>query len=163
MADLDSITPEGHVSDEVIELRLRRVLGPGDLSHRESATAFLAAGLEYRFGIHLREGGSRVGRIHIRVTDDPLVVSALGHMGYAVEEEHRRNGYATRAIRLITPLGWKLGQETIWVLIESDNVPSRRAVERAGFQFVDEVDTHPKARALGLGPTMSRYSASGRA
>lgn len=159
MGDLASVLPEEPVADGVVELRLIRVVPAGDLSHRSSDTAFLAAAPEYRFAIHRAADGLRVGRIHVRTTEDPTITSVLGHMGYAVDEEHRRLGYASRAIRLLADITWRAGQQVLWVLIESENVPSRRAVERAGFVFVDEVDTSPMALALGLGPRMCRYSA----
>jgi predicted acetyltransferase len=113
---------------------------------------------EYRFAVHRRQDGLRVGRIHLRVTDHPDVVRTLGHMGYDVDEEHRRLGYATRAIRIVSGAAPTLGQARLWVLIEPDNTPSRRAVERVGFDLVDEVDTLPQAIALGLGPRVCRYS-----
>ena len=84
--------------------------------------------------------------------------AVLGHAGFEVDEEHRRRGYATRAIRLLRSVGDHLGQRTLWILIEPGNTPSRRAVERAGFRLVDEIDTLPSARALGLGPRLCRYS-----
>jgi len=149
--------PDGALSDDVIELRLIRFLPAGDLSRRDPTTAFLAAAPEYRFSIHRLVDCVRVGRIHVRITDDPDIVRALGHMGYAVGEEHRRQGYATRAIRLLSAYAARLGQETLWVLIEPENVPSRRAVERAGLRLVDEIDTRPTALALGLGPRVCRY------
>lgn len=98
-----------------------------------------------------------MGRIHLRITDDPRILRALGHSGYAVDEEHRRNGYATRAIRLIVGVGRVFGAMPLRVLIEPDNVASRKAVERAGFDLVDVVETRPEGTALGLGPRVCRY------
>lgn len=152
--------PVSDVSDDAVELRLIRFLPVGDLTKRDEDSAFLSAAPEYRFAIHRREDGLRVGRIHVRITDDPHIAPVVGHMGYAVDEEHRRLGYATRAIRLLTHLATQLGQECLWVLIEPDNIPSRRAVERAGFRLQDEVDTLPPALALGLGPRVCRYTIS---
>jgi predicted acetyltransferase len=151
--------PSGAVlADDAIELRLLRVLHPGDPATRPPETRFLSAALEYRFAIHRRTDGLRVGRIHLRVTDDPLILRALGHAGYAVDEAHRRNGYAARAIRLVAGLAGRCGVAPLWVLIEPDNVASRKAVERAGFHLVDEVDTLPEGTALGLGPRVCRYT-----
>jgi|GEM_PF-6002857 len=155
---LDLIPPDAVLADEAIELRLLRVLMPGDADARPPEARFLAPALEYRFAIHRRTDGLRVGRIHLRITDDPLILRALGHSGYAVDEAHRRNGYATRAIRLIAGLARVCGVSPLWVLIEPDNVASRKAVERAGFALVDEVDTLPEGTALGLGPRVCRYT-----
>lgn len=151
--------PSGAVlADDVIELRLLRVLHPGNPAARPHETRFLSAALEYRFAIHRRTDGLRVGRIHLRVTGDPLILRALGHAGYAVDEAHRRNGYLARAIRLVAGLARLCGVAPLWVLIEPDNVASRRAVERAGFHLFDEVDTLPEGTALGLGPRVCRYT-----
>lgn len=144
--------------DDVIELRLIRVLHAGDAAARPREARFLAAAPEFRFAIHRRTDSLRVGRIHLRITDDPLILRALGHSGYEVEEPHRRNGYATRAIRLVTGLARACGVAPLWVLIEPDNIASRRAVERAGFQLADIVDTLPEGAALGLGPRVCRYT-----
>jgi predicted acetyltransferase len=157
-SDVTAAFAEVPLHDDTIELRLIRFMAAGDLGHRDPATAFLAAAPEYRFAIHRRAGGQRVGRIHMRVTDDPGIVEVLGHMGYAVDEAHRRQGYAVRAIRLLIGLAARLGQSTLWVLIEPENIASCRAIERAGFHLVDEVDTNESALALGLGPRLRRYT-----
>jgi RimJ/RimL family protein N-acetyltransferase len=78
-------------------------------------------------------------------------------MGYAVDQAHRRKGYAVRAIRLATALAGHLGQHELWVHIEPDNIPSCRAIERSGFELVEEVRSRPLAVALGLGPRLCRY------
>ncbi len=150
--------PAELLRDDEIELRLIRFLPIGDLSKRNSASAFLAAAPEYRFAIHRRPDGLRVGRVHVRTTDDPAIAPVMGHMGYAVDEEHRRRGYATRAICLMTALAAHLGQKSLWIIIETDNIASRRAAERAGFELIDEVDTHSSASALGIGPRVCRYA-----
>lgn len=158
MIDPHNSLPAGAVlADDSIELRLIRVLAPGDEDARPPEARFLASALEYRFAIHRRADGLRVGRIHLRATDDPLILRALGHSGYEVDEAHRRNGYATRAIRLIAGLARACGVAPLWVLIDPDNVASRRAVERAGFHLADIVDTRPEGVALGLGTTVCRY------
>jgi len=160
VSDLIEALEGADLRDEAVELRVIRVLDVGNLSKRDEKSAFLAAAPEYRFAIHRREDDQRVGRIHVRVTEAPEIVPVLGHMGYAVDEAHRRRGYATRAIRLMARVASRLGQETLWVLIEPDNVASRRAVERGGFRLVDEVDTRAPAVALGLGPRVCRYRRS---
>ena len=144
--------------DDTIELLLIRFLAVGDMSQREPASAFLALAPEYRFAIHRRSDGVRVGRIHVRITERSEIVPVLGHMGFAVDEEHRRQGYATRAIRLMRTIASHFGQKALWVLIEPDNFASRRAVERAGFALVDEINTLPPALSLGVGPRVCRYA-----
>lgn len=145
------------LQDDVIELRLIRFMNVGDLTSRGPGTEFLGAAPEYRFAIHRRGDGLRVGRIHFRITNEPEIVEVLGHMGYAVDEAHREQGYAARAIRLAAAVADRLGQGELWVHVEPDNVPSRCAIERAGFELVEEVDSKPPALALGLGPRLCRY------
>lgn len=151
------LPPPCLLADELIELKLLRTVGPGDLTSRTPEAQFLNRALEYRFAIHRRSDNLRVGRIHLRVTDDPIILGAVGHMGYAVDEAHRRHGYATHAIRLIISLAYHFGVGPLWVLIETANIASRRAAERAGFRLHDEVDTRPEALALGVGPRVCRY------
>lgn len=149
--------PPGLLADEVIELRLLRVLDSRNAAMRPPEAQFPCRVPEYRFAIHRRSDGLRVGRIHLRVTNDQAIRSAVGHTGYAVDEPHRRNGYAVRAIRLIIGLARHYGVAPLWVLIEPENIASRRAAERAGFQLIDVVDTRSEAVALGIGPRVCRY------
>ena len=144
--------------DDVIELRLLRMLPAGDAESRPPETRFLAAAPEYRFAIHRRSDGVRVGRIHIRITSDPAIVGVLGHSGYEVEEQYRRMGYATRAVTLIRRVARGYGVAPLWVLIDPGNTASRRTVERAGLELVDIVPASPEALVLGLGPELCRYA-----
>lgn len=153
--------PPELLADDAIELRLIRVMGPHNAEARPENARFLAPFPEYRFAIHRRADGVRVGRIHIRVTRDPWIVGSIGHSGYEVDEEHRRNGYATRAIRLIVGLARHWDVLPLWVLIEPENAASRRAVERAGLELADVVDALPELMALGVGPTVCRYRTPG--
>jgi predicted acetyltransferase len=145
------------LADEVIELRLLRVLGCEDTVLRPPEAQFLCRAPEYRFAIHRQSDSLRVGRIHLRVTNDESIVSAVGHTGYEVDEPHRRNGYAVRAIRLIIGLARQCSVAPLWVFIEPDNVASRKAAERAGFQLVDVINTLPETAILGIGPQVCRY------
>ena len=148
-------------ADDTIELRLLRVMGPHNVQARPQNERFLGRVREYRFAIHRRGDGLRVGRIHLRATRDEAIIRAAGHSGYAVDEEHRRNGYATCAIRLVVGLAryWEL--LPLWVLIEPHNAASRAAVERAGLALADIADSSPELMALGMGPTVCRYTTTG--
>ncbi|WP_420124952.1 GNAT family N-acetyltransferase [Longimicrobium sp.] len=150
--------PAGAVlADDAIELRLIHVLHPGDA--RPAEKEFLSAVREYHFAIYCREDGRTTGSIRLRATNDPRIVRAVGHVGYDVNTEHRGKGYATRAIRLIASLARLCGVMPLWLLIEPNNDASRRAAERAGFTFVDIVETMPEARGLRqeVGPHLRRY------
>ena len=154
----DPILSSAPLADDAIALRLLRVLRPGDLSARPLEAHFLSPALEYRFAIHRQTDDLRVGRIHLRLTDDPAIIRSMGHAGYELDQAHRGCGYATRAVRLIIGLACANRVAPLWVLIEPDNVASRRVVERAGLELVDIIDTEPEAVALGLGPQVCRYA-----
>lgn len=143
--------------DDVIELRLIRVLGPADVDRRPPEAQFLAPATECRFAIHRREDGVRVGRVHVRLTDESTIVRALGHSGYEVEEAYRRRGYATRALLAIRRVARHYRIAPLWVLIAPGNVASRRTAERAGLTLVDTIVTVPEALAMGLEPELCRY------
>ena len=149
--------PPPTLADDVIELRLLGIAGPADAAERPIAAQFLAAAPEYRFAIHRRGDGLRVGRIHLRVTQDDVILRALGHAGYAVDDVHPRHGYATRAVRLIQHFARAHALSPLWILIAPDNVASRRTVERAGFQLIDIVASSPEARAMEVVPEVCRY------
>jgi RimJ/RimL family protein N-acetyltransferase len=63
------------------------------------------------------------------------------NLGYHVDAEHRRRGYATRALQLLLR---HLAEETTWrtatLRIHSDNGRSVAVAERVGFTRVGEVD-----------------------
>lgn len=155
----DPPPPAELLRDDVVELRLIRVLAPGDAAARAPEAGFLSVAPECRFAIHRRGDGVRVGRIHLRLTADPTIVRAVGHGGYEVDEEHRRQGYAARALRLVRGVARHYGVAPLWVLIAPENTASRRTAERAGFRFVDTVPAAAEALAMGLEPELCRYAA----
>ena len=137
-----------------------RVLGPEAAERRPAEARFLAAATECRFAIHRCADGVRVGRIHLRLTDDPTILRAVGHAGYAVDEAYRRLGYATRALQAIRRLARHYGIGPLWVFIAPENVASRRTAERAGLTLVDTVAAAPEALAMGLEPELCRYAST---
>lgn len=155
----DPPPPAGLLRDDVVELRLLRVLAAGDTDARPVEARFLACAPEIRFAIHRLEDGARVGRIHIRLTDDATVLRAVGHGGYEVDPAHRRQGYAVRALRLMRGIARHYGVAPLWVLIAPENTASRRTAEGAGMTLVDVVPAAPEALAMGLEPRLCRYVA----
>jgi predicted acetyltransferase len=152
--------PEDLLRDDVVELRLLRVLGPADAAARPPELRFLRAAPECRFAVHRRTDGERVGRVHLRLTDDPTILRAVGHSGYEGDEAHRRRGYAVRALLAVRRVARHYGVAPLWVLIAPGNVASRRAAERAGLTLVDTVAAAPGALAAGLEPELCRYAAA---
>lgn len=149
--------PAELLRDDLIELHLLRVLGPNNADARPAEAQFLAVAPECRFAIHRRADGLRVGRIHLRVTDDATILRAVGHSGYEVDEAYRRHGYAARSLLAIRRVARHYGVAPLWVLIAPENIASRRTAERAGFTLVDTVTAAPEARAMGLEGELCRY------
>lgn len=151
--------PAEILADNLVELRPIRVLGPSEAERRPPEARFLARSTEVRFAIHRRADGARVGRIHLRLTDAAAILRAVGHSGYEVDEAHRRQGYAARALGLIRLVARHYGVAPLRVFIAPDNVASRRTAERAGLTLVDTVPAMPEALALGHEPELCRYVA----
>lgn len=158
-SDLPAPAPPGALlQDDAIELRLLRVLGPSDAAARPPEARFLSTATECRFAVHRRADGARVGRVHLRLTDDPTILRAVGHSGYETDEAHRRQGYAARALFAVRRLARHYGVAPLWVLIAPENVASRRTAERAGLVLVDTVAAAPEALAMRLEPELCRYA-----
>jgi predicted acetyltransferase len=85
-------------------------------------------------------GGEYVGRIRLRVGWSEDVIRYAGHVGYAVEPEHRGRRYAERACRLILPVAKRHGMTELWITCQPDNRSSRRTLERLGAECVGVID-----------------------
>jgi predicted acetyltransferase len=155
----EPLPPPELLEEGDVVLRLLRVIGPEDAETRAPEARFLAAAPECRFAIHRRDDGARVGRIHLRLTDDPAILRSMGHCGYAIDPEHRGRRYASQALQAIRRLAAHYGVAPLWALIGPANVASRRSAERAGFVLVDTVAATPEALALELEPELCRYVA----
>ena len=68
----------------------------------------------------------------------------LGHIGYAIVPWKRRLGYATQALRDILPEAAAEGLRYVDICAETDNVISRRVIERNGGVLVEEFVTDPQ-------------------
>jgi predicted acetyltransferase len=104
------------------------------------------------------ESGEELGTIRLRVGDSRHVVMYAGHVGYAVDEPHRGNRYAERALRLLLPVARRLGLDPLWVTCDPENAASRRTLERMGARLVEEVDVPPDCVIFQSGhPRKCRY------
>jgi tagatose 1,6-diphosphate aldolase len=84
--------------------------------------------------------GEELGAINLRVASTPHIERYAGHIGYSVHPDHRGHRYASRAVRLLLPVGRSLGFEPLWITCDPDNAASRRTLELAGAVLVEEVD-----------------------
>jgi hypothetical protein len=82
---------------------------------------------------HVYQGPKRAGRVWINRIDDALIGE---HYSLSIElnRASRRQGIGTEAYRLAAESS---GHAEVWLHMRKSNVASRRAAEKAGFEFVD--------------------------
>lgn len=83
------------------------------------------------FAVRLATDGDAIGMAELR----PEPEGRAG-ISYSIVPAHRRNGYAARAVRLLSDAGLdELGFRGIELRCDVENVASARTAERAGFAF----------------------------
>ncbi|MEW6749657.1 MAG: GNAT family N-acetyltransferase [Candidatus Latescibacterota bacterium] len=76
-----------------------------------------------------------------------------GHVGYSIRPARRRCGHGTRLLRLVLQTCRQLGLARILVTCDSDNIGSRRVIERNGGAFESALPMTARAfRAEGRRP-----------
>lgn len=76
-----------------------------------------------------------IGRISIRHQLTPFLRKIGGHVGYGVVHEYRGSGYATQLLNRAIPICAGLGINDILVTCDTDNVGSRKVIEKCGGIF----------------------------
>lgn len=84
------------------------------------------------------EGDEFVGYVAIRHSLNDFLLEEGGHIGYAVRPSRRRQGHATRALRLALVEARSLGIDRALVTCDDDNLASRLTIEHAGGVFEDQ-------------------------
>ena len=81
------------------------------------------------------KGSEKIGEINLRIGyTDGLYFG--GQIGYGIDEQHRGNGYAGRACRLVLPVAKAHGMEKLLITNDHNNDASRRVCEKLGARFV---------------------------
>jgi predicted acetyltransferase len=83
----------------------------------------------YEYLIKKLPDGETVGDACLRIGRVP---PELGNVGYSVDEDHRRQGYATETLALICSEARALGLDGLSVTCREENTPSRRVCEKCG-------------------------------
>ncbi len=94
--------------------------------------------------------GHVVGWIDADPTPDWLQPGEA-NVGYSVFPEHRGNGYAARALRVLAADLGKAGLRRVVLVIDVDNIASARVAEAAGAQLLAN-------RAMPAFPTSAVYT-----
>lgn len=77
-------------------------------------------------------GGECIGEINLRVGYNMPRLYYGGQIGYEIAENHRGNGYAARACRLLIPVMRYHGMELAVITNRTENTASRRVCEKLG-------------------------------
>ncbi|WP_158206810.1 GNAT family N-acetyltransferase [Pseudoduganella flava] len=88
---------------------------------------------------HVLAGGTRVGTISLRDGHTRVFTHLVGHIGFAIDAEHRGHGYAGQAVLALLPEARRL-VDIVWITTTPDNTACRRALERIGCVLVEAVD-----------------------
>jgi predicted acetyltransferase len=91
---------------------------------------------------HILAGGTRVGTISLRDGHTRVFTHLVGHIGFAIDAEHRGHGYSGLAVLALLPEARRL-MDTVWITTTPDNAACRRALERIGCVLVEAVDIPP--------------------
>jgi RimJ/RimL family protein N-acetyltransferase len=98
----------------------------------KDALAYIRGVGESAFAVTDSETGRVLGSIGVRFSD----AGDVGEIGYWLRADARGAGAITRALRVVS--AWAFGRgavERLQLRADVDNVPSRRAAEKAGFQL----------------------------
>lgn len=93
----------------------------------------------YEFRLALRDTNEEIGRLSLRIGNTPDLILYAGHIGYAVDQEHRGHRYAARACKLVLPLARAHGLSELWITCDPANMASRRTCEIIGAEYVETV------------------------
>lgn len=119
---------------------------------REAFPAWLEATVNHAAGIGLPEGyvpsttyflyvnGEPVGMIRLRTQLTESLRVFGGHIGYVVGSAYRGKGYATEMLRLVLREAHAIGIEQALVTANSDNLASRRVIEKNGGVLEDIIN-----------------------
>jgi predicted acetyltransferase len=94
------------------------------------------------------DDGEVVGFLSFRHALNDYLSEVGGHIGYAVRESRRRQGYASKAVDLALDRAREIGLDRVMVTCDDDNEPSARTIERAGGVLQDVRDQSERGYPL---------------
>jgi len=94
----------------------------------------------------LIDGEQYIGRAVIRHRVIEQGLHNGWHLGYSVRPSKRQQGYGTLILELGLKEVERLGVEKVFLVCDSDNLPSKSMLEKAGSHFEREV---PRAKPEG--------------
>ncbi len=90
---------------------------------------------------HIKKHGMHdvIGQIDIRIGHNSNTFYG-GNIGYAVDEDFRGNGYASKAVNLLMEVAKLHDMKKVIITCNPDNFASRKTAERAGATLLEIVD-----------------------
>lgn len=85
-------------------------------------------------------GPQFLGRLAIRHQLTPTLERKGGHIGYDVRPSARLQGHATAMLQSALPIAKELGIGKALITCDTDNIGSRKVIEKNGGEFIDEID-----------------------
>jgi len=105
--------------------------------------AFLAKSEEH-YAVSLRDTGKAIGLVHIMKADRAVKANELG---YVLNKNFRRRGYAKEAVRAVIGSLFESGTEMIVCTCYAYNTPSAKTLESLGFTMEGRIrnsTNHPQ-------------------
>ena len=85
------------------------------------------------------EKGELIGFVNIRHRLNEELLRESGHIGYSVHPDKRRQGYATKQLKLALGEAQKLGLKKVLITCDKSNVGSAKTIQKVGGVLEDEV------------------------
>ncbi len=101
--------------------------------HRQLLPDGLATKNQYLFSIQEEETGSRVGTVWFAV-DDRRAKPSVFVYDFVIQDEFRRKGYGTQALRALEEKVKELGADKISLHVFSHNQAARALYEKVGYE-----------------------------
>ena len=92
----------------------------------------------------LVDGGEFVGHVSVRHALIEPMTRRGGHIGYAIRPSRHRQGYGTEILRRVLPHARSLGISSALLTCDSDNLASRKIIEKNGGVFSKEIEVNGK-------------------
>lgn len=114
--------------DEWFEKVKKQELGENLLANRVPSSQFLSF-----------EKGELIGFVNIRHRLNKDLLRESGHIGYSVHPNKRRQGYATKQLKLALDEAQKLGLQSVLITCDKVNIASAKTIQKVGGVLEDEV------------------------
>ncbi|GAB6556152.1 MULTISPECIES: GNAT family N-acetyltransferase [Bacillus] len=114
--------------DEWFEKVSKQELGENLQSNRVPSSQFLSV-----------EQGELIGFVNIRKRLNQELLRESGHIGYSVHPNKRRQGYATKQLKLALDEAQKLGLQKVLITCDKANIASAKTIQKVGGVLENEV------------------------